>query len=113
MAVASIVLTEMISNAATVAILLPIGYSLGAMSGVDPLAMTLAVTIPAGLAFMLPISSPPNAISYSAGHYGVKQVVTLGWRMNGCRAGCGTVGNVAVVAAAGAGHLGRGVRCTT
>lgn len=82
MAVASIMLTEGISNAATVAVLLPIGYSLGQLSGIDPVTMTLAVTIPAGLAFMLPISSPPNAISYSAGHYGVKQVVLLGWRMN-------------------------------
>ena len=82
MATASIVLTEGISNAATVAILLPIGYSLARLSDLDPVTMTLVVTIPAGLAFMLPISSPPNAISYSAGHYGVKQVVLLGWRMN-------------------------------
>jgi sodium-dependent dicarboxylate transporter 2/3/5 len=78
----AIVLTEGISNAAAVAILIPIGYSLGEMTGIGPVTITLAVTIPAGLAFLLPISSPPNAISFSAGHYGVREMVQLGWPMN-------------------------------
>ncbi len=81
MAAVSIVLTEGISNAAAVAILLPIGYSLGDSTGAGPVLITLAVTIPAGLAFLLPISSPPNAISFSAGHYSVREVVRLGWPM--------------------------------
>jgi sodium-dependent dicarboxylate transporter 2/3/5 len=81
MATVSIVLTEGISNAAAVAILLPIGYSLGDMAGVEPVMMTLCVTIPAGLAFLLPISSPPNAISFSAGHYSVREAMQLGWPM--------------------------------
>ena len=81
MAGAAIALTEVISNTAAVAILLPIGYSLGGMMGLDPIMITLAVTIPAGLAFLLPISSPPNAISFSAGHYSMREVVQLGWPM--------------------------------
>ena len=82
MATASIILTEGISNAAAVAILLPIGYSLGDVTGVGPAMMTLAVTVPAGLAFLLPISSPPNAISFSAGYYSVREVIRMGWPMN-------------------------------
>ena len=81
MAVAAIVLTEGISNSAAVAILLPIGYSVGDVAGVGPALMTLVVTIPAGLAFLFPISSPPNAISFSAGHYNVREVVQIGWPM--------------------------------
>jgi len=81
MVCAANLLTEVISNAAAVVILLPIGYSLGGVAGVDPVIMTLAVTIPAGLAFMLPISSPPNAISFSAGHYGVRRMMQCGWPM--------------------------------
>ena len=81
-ATASIILTEGISNAAAVAILLPIGYSLGDATGVGPVMMTLAVTVPAGLAFLLPISSPPNAISFSAGYYSVREVIRVGWPMN-------------------------------
>jgi sodium-dependent dicarboxylate transporter 2/3/5 len=82
MAAVTIVLTEGISNAAAVAIMLPIGYSLGAAAGVSPAMTTLAVTIPAGLAFMLPIGSPPNAISFSAGHYNIREVVQLGWPLS-------------------------------
>lgn len=79
--VAAILLTEGISNAAAVAILLPIGYSIGETIGIGPILITFVVTVPAGLAFLLPISSPPNAISFSAGHYGVREVVQLGWPM--------------------------------
>ncbi len=81
MATAAIILTEGISNSAAVAILLPIGYSVGEMTGVGPAMMTLTVTVSAGLAFLLPISSPPNAISFSAGHYSVREVIQLGWPM--------------------------------
>ena len=89
MAAAAIVLTEGISNSAAVAILLPIGYSVGDLTGVGPAMMTLAVTIPAGLAFMLPVGSPPNAISFSAGHYSIREVVQIGWPLSLC--GLGTL----------------------
>lgn len=82
MAASALVLTEGISNSAAVAILLPIGYSLGHVTGVSPAMMTLAITIPAGLAFLLPVGSPPNAISFSAGHYSVREVVQFGWPLN-------------------------------
>ncbi len=78
MVTAAIVLTEGISNSAAVAILLPIGYSLCEPLGIDPVTMTMAVGITAGLAFSLPISSPPNAICFSAGYYRVREVVRRG-----------------------------------
>lgn len=77
----TMILTEGISNAAAVAILLPIGYSLGETIGIGPVMITLAVTVPAGLAFLFPVSSPPNAICFSAGHYDVRDVVKIGWPM--------------------------------
>ena len=82
MAASALLLTECISNSAAVAILLPIGYSVGSVAGVSPAMMTLAVTIPAGLAFLLPVSSPPNAIAFAAGHYSIREVVQLGWPLN-------------------------------
>ena len=44
--------------------------------------VTLAVTIPAGLAFLLPVGSPPNAIAFAAWHYDIREVVKIGWPMN-------------------------------
>ncbi|MGD2111041.1 MAG: DASS family sodium-coupled anion symporter, partial [Phycisphaerae bacterium] len=84
MAAIAIILTEGISNAAAVAVLLPIGYSVGDMMGVGPAMMTLAVTIPSGLAFLLPVGSPPNAICFASGHYSIRQVVQWGWPLTLC-----------------------------
>ncbi len=82
MATVAIILTEGISNSAAVAILLPVGYSLCERTGLDPVTMTLAVAIPAGLAFSFPIGSPPNAICFSAGYYGIRDVVRRGVLMS-------------------------------
>ncbi len=82
MAVAAIALTETISNTAAVAIMLPVGFGLCEVAGVSPHAMLYMVTIPAGLAFTLPMSSPPNAIAYSGGFYGMRDVIRAGLPMN-------------------------------
>jgi len=58
--------------------LLPIGYAICDGQGLSIEVMTLAVTIPSGLAFMLPISSPCNALSYSSGYYSVREAVFVG-----------------------------------
>ena len=63
-----IVLTEGMSNAAAVAVLMPIALALGSEYGVDPRAMTLGVTLPSGLAFMLPVSTPAIAIVIGSGY---------------------------------------------
>lgn len=71
----SIFLTEGISNSACVAILMPIGFSVGDMFGINPISMVYLIAIPAGLAFMLPMGTPPNAIAYSAGYYKIRKVL--------------------------------------
>ncbi len=64
-------LSSVISNAAAVAVLLPVGYALGAQTepAIHPLAMTYVIAICSGLAFALPISSPPVAICCASGYY--------------------------------------------
>ena len=76
------VLTEGISNAAAVAVLLPIGFSLGEVYGVHPVLMVYAVAIPSGLAFSLPMGTPPNAICYSSGYYGLREALKAGFVLN-------------------------------
>ena len=63
----AIFLTEAISNSACVAILIPIGFSIGDIVGISPIIMVFLIAIPSGLAFILPMGTPPNAIAYSAG----------------------------------------------
>lgn len=78
----SIFLTEGVSNTATVAIVLPIGFSIGEALGINPLAIVFIVAIPSGLAFTLPIATPPNAIAYSSGYYEISDVVKPGLMLN-------------------------------
>ena len=81
-ALISIILTEAISNAAVVAIMLPLAYSIGDAMMINPIIITYSVAIPAGLAFCLPIGTPPNAICYSAGYYKVWESAKVGVFMN-------------------------------
>jgi sodium-dependent dicarboxylate transporter 2/3/5 len=82
LSVISILLTEGISNAAAVAVLIPLGFGMASRCGISPILIVFAVTIPAGMPFCLPMGSPPNAISYSAGHYSIKEMVRSGIFLN-------------------------------
>ena len=67
-ALIALTMTEFMSNAAAVAVLMPVGLALAAQYGIDGRAMTLTVVIPAGLGFMLPVSTPAIAIAVSSGY---------------------------------------------
>lgn len=71
-------ITEAISNAAAVVILVPLSFGFVAHTGLSPEVMTMIVTIPTGLAFCLPVGTPPNAIAFSSGYYHVKDSLGVG-----------------------------------
>ena len=63
----AIFLTEAISNTAVVALLMPITIGLAIDFSIDPVITTLAVAVPSGLAFIMPMGTPAVAIAYSSG----------------------------------------------
>ncbi len=63
-----VVFTEGMSNAATVAMVMPLAIALAADHGIDPRAITMGVTIASGLAFMMPVSTPAMAIVIGSGY---------------------------------------------
>jgi solute carrier family 13 (sodium-dependent dicarboxylate transporter), member 2/3/5 len=75
-------ITEGISNVAAVAIILPVAFSTGSIIGVNPVATTLLVALSGGLAFCLPMGTPPNAIAFSSGYYSISEVVKVGIYLN-------------------------------
>ena len=79
----SILITEAISNAAAVVILIPLSFGFVAQTGISPELFTLIITIPSGLAFCLPVSTPPNAIAFSAGYYNIRDSFGLGLVIKG------------------------------
>ncbi len=74
----SLLLTEAMSNAAVVAMLLPMALGIAGEFGIDPRVVTLAVAVPAGLATTLPIGTPANAIAYSSGYLALRDLVVPG-----------------------------------
>ena len=77
------------SNAAAVAVMLPLAFSLGDTLGVSPVALTLATSIGAGLDFALPYSSAPNTIVFASGYLRMMDVVKAGGIM--------TIASIAIV----------------
>ncbi len=60
-------ISEITSNTATVTMLLPVVISIANKAGVDPIQPALAATLGCSFGFMLPVSTPPNAIAYGTG----------------------------------------------
>ena len=75
-------ITELISNAAVVVILIPIAFGFVNSLQIPPELLVLAVTIPAGLAFCLPLGTPPNAIAFASGYFTIRDILKAGLLMN-------------------------------
>ncbi|MDD5779357.1 MAG: SLC13 family permease, partial [Candidatus Thermoplasmatota archaeon] len=75
----TIVMTNFISNTAAVAMLLPIGFAIATeIPGVSPLFAAMAIALSGGLAFVLVIATPGNAITYSSGYFSVRDLLRAG-----------------------------------
>jgi len=79
---AVVFLTEMTSNTATAAALIPIVAAVAPALGVHPLALAVPVAVAASLAFMLPVATPPNAIVFGSGLIEVRDLMRSGIRLN-------------------------------
>jgi solute carrier family 13 (sodium-dependent dicarboxylate transporter), member 2/3/5 len=77
-----VALTELSSNTATTAALLPVVATIAAGADMDVLTISAAVAIAASCAFMLPVATPPNAIVFAAGYVTVFDMVRAGFLMN-------------------------------
>jgi solute carrier family 13 (sodium-dependent dicarboxylate transporter), member 2/3/5 len=71
-------LGEALSHSAVVAALLPVGLGLAGRIGFDVRAMALAVAIPAGLTFIMPVGTPANALAYSGGYLRTRDLLIPG-----------------------------------
>lgn len=72
------VVSELTSNTASATIVVPIAISIAKASGADPLEPALGATFGASLGFMLPVSTPCNAIVYGSGYIPLTRMVRYG-----------------------------------
>ena len=71
-------LTEVMSNTATISLAVPIMASMAQALEVHPLLLLIPTTLAASCAFMLPVSTPPNAIIYGSGRVPIMKMVIAG-----------------------------------
>ncbi|MFO7778989.1 MAG: DASS family sodium-coupled anion symporter [Nitriliruptoraceae bacterium] len=86
-----ILLTELTSNTATTAALVPVVAGTAVVLGLDPRALAIPTALAATCAFALPVATPPNAIVFGSGFVTIPQMVRVGLVLN-------VIGTVLIVA---------------
>ena len=79
---ATMLLTELLSNASTAVLMVPVAFSTAAALGVDPKPLLMAVTFAASNGFVTPIGYQTNAMVYGAGNYRYRDFLAAGIPLN-------------------------------
>lgn len=75
-------LTELVSNTATAALLVPLFAGVAEALGVSPIVVSVLIAVGASCAFMLPVATPPNAIVFASGHIQQREMMRAGLVLN-------------------------------
>jgi sodium-dependent dicarboxylate transporter 2/3/5 len=77
-----IFLTELVSNTASAALLIPLFISVAVEFNLSSTAMAVVIALSASCAFMLPVATPPNAIVFASGYIEQKSMMKAGAILN-------------------------------
>jgi solute carrier family 13 (sodium-dependent dicarboxylate transporter), member 2/3/5 len=75
----AIIISETTSNTASAAVVVPIVIPVAMAAGVNPFVPALAATFAASFGFMLPVSTPQNAIVYGSGVVPITKMIRSGF----------------------------------
>ncbi|MBZ0089365.1 MAG: anion permease, partial [Thermoanaerobaculia bacterium] len=78
----TMVLTEVLSNASTAVLMVPVALSTAAGLGVDPRPLLMAVAFAASNGFVTPVGYQTNAMVYGAGNYRYADFLRAGIPLN-------------------------------
>jgi sodium-dependent dicarboxylate transporter 2/3/5 len=74
----SILVSETTSNTAAANMVVPVMIALSTAAGVNPIPPAIGATLGASWGFMLPVSTPPNAIVYGSGMIPITKMIRAG-----------------------------------
>ena len=77
-ALIAIIISETTSNTASATIVVPIVIPIASAAGLDPLVPALAAVFGASFGFMMPVSTPQNAVVYGSGLIPITKMVRSG-----------------------------------
>jgi di/tricarboxylate transporter len=75
---ATVLLTELVTNNAAALLMLPVGIAVAEASAVDPRGMAAAVAVAASASFLTPIGYQTNTMVYGPGGYRVSDYLKMG-----------------------------------
>jgi sodium-dependent dicarboxylate transporter 2/3/5 len=74
-----IVMSETTSNTAAANMVIPVVIAIAQASGINPIPPALGAVFGASFGFMLPVSTPPNAIVYGSGLIPIPKMIRAGF----------------------------------
>lgn len=77
--VLALVLSEVSSHTAATNMVGPLAITTALAAGFDPVPAAIGVALSASLGFMLPVSTPPNAIVYASGYVPITKMIKAGF----------------------------------
>lgn len=77
-----VMLTELVSNTASTALLVPVLSAVALTLGASDTSVVVLIAICASCAFMLPVATPPNALVYGTGDVPQQAMIRAGLRLN-------------------------------
>ncbi len=80
--VATILVSELASNVATLTSMLPVVAAVATATDTPLQQLAFPVALAASFAFMLPVATAPNAIAYSSGLLTLKRMLAVGFGLN-------------------------------
>ena len=76
--VAGLLISELTSHTAATNLLAPIAISTALSLGLSPIPVAVGLALASSLGFMMPVSTPPNAIVYSSGYIPITKMIKSG-----------------------------------
>ncbi|MES2476649.1 MAG: DASS family sodium-coupled anion symporter [Verrucomicrobiota bacterium] len=77
-----IFLSELASNTALAALMVPLFFTIAVELGMTPASLVLPLTIAASCSFMMPVGTPPNALAFATGEVPQRQMLRVGLVLN-------------------------------
>lgn len=78
-AIFSLIMSELTSHTAATNMVGPLGITVAISAGLNPVPVAVAIALASSLGFMLPVSTPPNAIVYGSGYIPITKMIKSGF----------------------------------
>lgn len=76
--VMALLLSELTSHTAATNMIGPLAVTAAMSAGMSPIPVAVGIALSSSLGFMLPVSTPPNAIVYASGYIPITKMIKTG-----------------------------------